>query len=61
MPGWLQPVTLLIPATWFIRLTRGIMLQGVGLELLWQEALVLVGMAVVLLALGARAFQDRLD
>lgn len=61
MPGWLHPVTQVFPATWFIVIARGIMLKGVGLDVLWKEALVLAGMAVVLLVLGARAFRDRLD
>lgn len=61
MPGWLQPVTSVVPATWFILVARGVMLKGVGLVVLWQEALVLVGMAVVLLAAGARSFNDRIE
>ncbi|HET6579791.1 MAG TPA: ABC transporter permease, partial [Gemmatimonadales bacterium] len=34
MPDWLRPVTLVIPARWFIVIARGIMLKGVGLEYL---------------------------
>jgi ABC-2 type transport system permease protein len=60
MPGWLQPLTNLIPAKWFILISRGIMLKGVGLEYLWQETLVLVSMTVVLLTAAARSFQVRL-
>ena len=61
MPGWLQPVTQVVPATWFIRLARGVMLKGAGLDVLWREALVLCAMAAGLLGLGARAFRDRID
>ncbi len=61
LPEWLQPVTNVVPATWFIVIARGIMLKGVGLFILWKEFLVLCGMAVVLLAIGARALQDRLE
>ena len=32
MPGWLQPVTNIVPARWFIVIARGIMLKGVGLD-----------------------------
>ena len=60
MPGWLQPVTNLIPATWFILIARGVMLKGVGLAVLWKEVLVLCVFAVVLLAAGARSFNDRI-
>lgn len=61
MPGWLQPVTNVVPATWFIVIARGIMLKGVGLAVLWKEILVLCAFAVVLLAAGARSFNDRIE
>ena len=57
MPGWLQPVTRVVPATWFIVVARGVMLKGVGLAVLWKQLLVLCAMAVVLLAAGARSLQ----
>ncbi len=61
MPVWLQPFTNIVPATWFIIIVRGIMLKGVGLSILWQELLILGGMAAVLLALSARNFPDRIE
>jgi ABC-2 type transport system permease protein len=60
MPGWLQPLTSAIPGTWFILISRGIMLKGVGLGHLWQETLVLAGMTLVLLAVAVRRFTMRL-
>jgi len=60
MPGWLQPITNIVPATWFIEIARGIMLQGVGLGYLWQETLVLLGMTLLLTAASVRSFQVRL-
>ena len=35
LPDWLRPVTVVVPARWFIVIARGIMLKGVGLEYLW--------------------------
>ena len=60
MPGWLQPITNIVPATWFIEIARAIMLQGVGLGYLWQETLVLLGMAVLLTTASVRSFRVRL-
>jgi ABC-2 type transport system permease protein len=60
MPAWLQPVTNIIPATWFIEIARGIMLQGVGLNYLWQETLVLFAMAALLTVASVRSFRVRL-
>jgi len=60
LPGWLQPVTALIPARWFIVISRGIMLKGVGLAYLWQELLVLAVMLAVLLVAAIRSFKPRM-
>jgi ABC-2 type transport system permease protein len=61
MPGWLQPVTRIVPARWFIVIARGIMLKGIGLEYLWRETAILATMALVLLVAATRSFHARLD
>jgi ABC-2 type transport system permease protein len=60
MPGWLQPITNAVPGKWFILISRGIMLKGVGLAELWQETLILAAMMVVLLVAAVKAFRIRL-
>jgi ABC-2 type transport system permease protein len=60
MPAWLAPVTMIIPARWFIVIARGIMLKGVGLEHLWRETLILGVMAVVMMGAAVRSFKPRL-
>jgi ABC-2 type transport system permease protein len=60
MPAWLVPITYIVPARWFIVVARGIMLKGVGLEYLWRETLVLIGMTVFLLAAAVRSFKPRI-
>ncbi|HEY9429652.1 MAG TPA: ABC transporter permease [Gemmatimonadaceae bacterium] len=59
LPGWLQPVTLIIPARWFIVIARGIMLKGVGVQYLWEPIAVLVVMLVVLMLVAIRSFRPR--
>ena len=61
MPRALQIVSNVVPARWFVEIARSIMLKGIGLELLWQETLVLAGMAVLLLGVSARSFHERLE
>ena len=43
MPAVIQPVTYLIPLRYFLVILRGIFLKGVGLEILWPDALALLG------------------
>jgi len=53
MPLALQALTHIIPARYFVSLLKGIYLKGVGLEVLWREAVLLAafGCLVVLLAI----------
>lgn len=61
MPLPLQWLSAIMPPRYFIIIIKGIMLQGVGLEVLWKETLILLGMTVFLLALGLKNFKIRLS
>lgn len=60
MPVPLQIIGGAIPATWFNTIIKGIMIKGVGLDVLWKQTLILGGMAVLFLGLSLRNFKDRL-
>lgn len=60
LPAWLRPVTYIVPARWFIVISRGIMLKGVGVTYLWRELAVLTLMLVLLLFGAIRGFKARL-
>ena len=60
LPGWLQPVTAVVPARWFIVISRGIMLRGVGVAQLWEELLVLGVMLAMFITVAIRSFHARL-
>jgi ABC-2 type transport system permease protein len=61
MPRLLQWIANIIPAKWFVLVSRGIMLKGVGLSYLWPETLALAVMTLVLLVASARSFKVRLQ
>lgn len=46
MPGILQAVSCLIPARWYIDIVRKLMIEGVPFVYVWNEAAVLLAMAV---------------
>jgi ABC-2 type transport system permease protein len=60
MPWPLRLIANAVPAKWFVIIARGVMLKGVGLEYLWQETLILLGMTVLLVAAATRSFRIRL-
>ncbi len=61
MPQWAQSIGELLPLTHFLRIVRGIMLKGNGVEevvlQLWQIAL----FAVVVLVIGVKRYRQTLD
>ena len=61
MPLVFQWVGLLLPLTHFLKILRGILLKGVGIDALWHEVVVLAGFAAVLIAIAVRRFHKTLD
>ncbi len=51
----------LIPLTYFIRISRGIITKGVGLSFFWTDALVLLIYVVVVTVTASSVFRNRLD
>ena len=60
MPRALQGVTFLVPARYFVTVTRGIFLKGVGPEVLWPQAILMTAFAAVGLALATAVFRKEL-
>jgi ABC-2 type transport system permease protein len=60
MPRPLQIVTMLVPARYFLVVTRGIFLKGVGPEVLAVQAALMVLFAIAGLALAVRSFRKEL-
>lgn len=60
MPEWIQPMTYLIPLRYFLVILRGIFLKGVGLEILWPQALALLAWGMAVLALATLRSSKRL-
>ncbi|MDB9754890.1 ABC transporter permease [Winogradskyella sp.] len=61
MPLPLQMISNIIPAKWFIIITKGIMLKGVGIQFIWKETLILIGMTVFFMALSVKKYKIRLE
>ena len=61
MPGWAQAIGEALPLTHFLRIVRGILLKGNGLNEVMFEAWPLLAFMVVVMAVGLRAFRNTLD
>ncbi|WP_055435801.1 ABC transporter permease [Lacinutrix algicola] len=61
MPLPLQIISNIIPAKWFIIIIKGIMLKGVGLQYLWKETLILIGMTIFYIGLSVKKYKIRLE
>jgi ABC-2 type transport system permease protein len=60
MPDAIQPVTYLVPLRYFLVILRGIFLKGVGLEVLWPDALSLLAWGAAILTLAVMRSSKRL-
>jgi ABC-2 type transport system permease protein len=60
MPPVLKAITFLVPARYFLVVTRGIFLKGVGIEVLHIQGLLMIAFAVVGLGLALRVFRKEL-
>jgi ABC-2 type transport system permease protein len=61
MPAVLRAVTFLVPARYYVTVTRGIFLKGVGVEVLWVQAAFMIAFAALGLGLATRAFRKELQ
>jgi ABC-2 type transport system permease protein len=61
MPMPLQIISNIIPAKWFIIILKGIMLKGVGLQFLWKETLIILGMTIFFMGLSVKKYKIRLE
>ena len=61
MPTVIQYLTHIIPARYFLVVTRGIFLKGLTFGHLWAETLALLFFAVLMVAVAVRKFKTRLD
>jgi ABC-2 type transport system permease protein len=60
MPWLLQGVTFLVPARYFVTVTRGVLLKGVGVGVLWPQAVFMLAFALVGLGLATRVFKKEI-
>jgi ABC-2 type transport system permease protein len=60
MPAPLQAVTYLVPARYFLVVTRGIFLKGVGIEVLRVQGLLMIAFGVLGLVFATRAFRKEI-
>lgn len=46
MPKLAQWISAMLPLTYFLRIVRGIVVKGIGMEYLWQDTIILAAMGV---------------
>ena len=61
MPEPVQYLTYLDPLRYFLEITRGVFLKGVGVSVLWPQMAALLVFGVSILVLSALRFRKRLD
>jgi ABC-2 type transport system permease protein len=61
MPKWLQVITYIVPLRYMLVVIRGIIVKGVGLQILRQEVLALAIFGIAIMLLAATRFRKKLE
>jgi ABC-2 type transport system permease protein len=61
MPFLIRSLTYVIPARYFITITRGIFLKGIGIDILWPEFTLLSILGIILVSISVRRFRKNLE
>ena len=61
MPKILQYFSVIMPPRWFIIILKNIMLKGTGIEYIWKETLILIGMTTFFIIVSVKRFKIRLE
>jgi len=61
MPAWAQAIGEMVPVTHFLRVVRGALLKGQGLEDMWRELAALTAFVCVVTALAMARYRRTLD
>jgi ABC-2 type transport system permease protein len=57
MPAALRYLAALMPLTYFTKMVRGVVLKGVGLDVLWMDMGALIAIGIVLMAAAVARFR----
>ena len=61
IPHWMQPLTILNPIRHFASIAPGVMLKGVGLEVIYPNLLALLAFTIVLMGVSVWRFRKHLN
>ena len=61
MPRGARYMSAVIPLTYYLRIVRGIVLKGIGLEYLWKDLAPLAAFGAVVFTLAVLKFRKQLD
>jgi len=61
MPWPLQLLSYIVPGRYYIRVLRGVLLKGNGLDVLWPQLLLLSAFALLMVIVSTARFRRRLD
>lgn len=60
MPRWMQPLSAIVPARWYISAMRKLMIEGAPFSAILKETAILAAMAVVFVTVSLKLFNPKL-
>jgi ABC-2 type transport system permease protein len=61
MPRWLQLITYLVPARYAMVIVRGVIMKGVGVQILIEQVIAVLIFSTIIMVLAATRFKKKLE
>ena len=60
MPAFFSALGYLLPVTFYLQIMRGIILKGIGIDMLWGQVFALVAFIAIVLTISIKKFNKKI-
>ena len=61
MPTVIQYISTIVPTRWYVSAIKKVMIMGVGVNMIYEELIIMLGMTLLFLGIALKKFKIRLS
>ena len=61
MPAVIQYISTIVPTRWYVSAIKKVMIMGVGVDMIYEELIIMLGMTLLFLGIALKKFKIRLS
>ena len=61
MPTVIQYISTIVPTRWYVSAIKKVMIMGVGVDMIYEELIIMLGMTLLFLGIALKKFKIRLS